>query len=233
MWCMRKTKNLVFPLLFIFVSFFFVACKKESTIEPRVRILVNGNYMNDAEIKVVVESETGMSVTGAFVYMQDSTNEILVLEYDTTKKQYYGTFPVSKNDSFFVYVDSILFSKPKKYKIKIACLSEKPVITSFTDETGSSVLLGESLKRSVSFRLSWNNVCDDAVYRISFKKAVETVYSISTENNTLLVPAFVFEPGDYYVCIKCQKTLGDLFYKTSDYYSSFCVSSNNLSFSVE
>ena len=74
-----------------------------------------------------------MSITGAWVYIQDLESNVTVLEYDSTKNSYLGTLDTSRNNSFFVYVDSVLFRNPKKYEITHEVLHEKPIITSFSD----------------------------------------------------------------------------------------------------
>lgn len=223
--------------IFCFIFLIFTSCNtatQENKSDIRVRITIESEKSEVATVKVYVESQTGNSITGALVIIRNNQNSTAIIPYDSSNSCYYVQYPIPLDSELIITVDSLASDSTKEFVIPHTLLTTGANITSFRDSIGNSVLSGQYLKKDNDIQISWDSVCEDAVYFVTIKTALETKLQLSTKNTSILIPAnSISSAGTYYVQIQTQKIFGDPLFKTASYYSVSVYSNSNLGFSIE
>lgn len=221
-------------LYILLIVFLISSCSFFKTDDINLKIRASFSSEGNGAVTVFVwpENKEGNIVTGAVVTVTDSSNQVWHCEFNNSK-QVYSTEIESSSESFKIRVVSNLLDEPfeKIYPHKI--FSEKPVLKSFTDESGNNVLSGKSLSPGEKILIAWNDLGTDIVYQVQVRSAASVKWSSSCSLPSIEVPADVLTEGTYYLQIIAQWISGDAVYEKEDYYSLSAVTSSSLSFFVE
>jgi hypothetical protein len=113
----------------------------------------------------------------------------------------------------------MIFPEKLRLTAPYSRLSDAPNITVFQDAAGNSVLHGQSIESSQPVQIGWDGSGEGVVYQATIKTALKTVYSVSTNANTLTIPAGTIPSGSYLLELAAQKIHGDAFFRSASYYS--------------
>jgi len=219
----------------------FVSCndpvQDTPKIEPRVRAALRSNGADTIQAKVFVEGPDGNSVSGAVVVVRDSRNAVTQLDYNSSSHSYNGILeepPVAANSEtlYAVEIATILSGDIITLSVPYTKLENPPNVTVFQDSDGNSVLHGQSLSSSLPVQIGWADSGEGAVYQVAIKTALRTMYAVSTEARTVTVPANTVQPGSYLLEISAQKTHGDVFFRSAQFYSASFASAPLVSCNV-
>jgi hypothetical protein len=199
-----------------------------------VRTVIESEESSTADIRVYVEGSDGNALTGSVVLLRDSQNRVKNLEFDPYKYCYTGSAAIPGDGLFFVKVRSLAMEYAREFTVPHVILSEKPVVSTFQDADGSSVLSGQGLSSVKEIMVAWNSAGSGSiVYQVSVKTALHTLYSVSTSANNISIPASTLPAGNNYMfVIVAQKIFGDPFFEISDYYSVSVIRGAMVSFNV-
>jgi hypothetical protein len=209
-------------LLIPAICFLFFSCDNSSqeNVQPRVRAVLKSTGSGGVKATVFVEGPDGNSLSGAMVNIKDKRNALLQLGYDSVTCSYTGILEeLSGESSYNVEVATILSSKNIHLTVPYSKLSDAPNITIFQDAAGNSVLHGQSIESNQPVQIGWAGSGEGVVYQVTIRTALKTVYSTSTNANTVTVPAGAIPPGAYLLELSAQKIHGDAFFISSSYYS--------------
>ena len=201
---------------------------------PRVRAALKATGTGGVRATVFVEGPDGNSLSGAVVTVKDSRNALLQLNYDSVACSYNGvTEELPGESSYHVEVGTILYPEKISLTVPYSRLSVAPNITVFQDAAGNSVLHGQTLKSSQPVQIAWAGNGEAAVYQATIRTALRTVYSVSTNANTVTVPAGAVPPGAYILELSAQKIQGDAFFNSSSYYSLSFINASPVNCNVD
>lgn len=229
---MKKNLTILFFSLLTFIFFSCSFFEENENINTRISIQSsnNGTY----EICVFVEGLDGQIITGASVMIINKNNQITHIPFNTNKWCYFTEISITNDENLKLYVDSVLLENPMEIEIPCSPLKNKPIITSIQDSSGTSVFLGNNPSNLKDIQIGWDSCGDDVVYYLTIKNALSTVYSSSTEQNQLVIPAGSLEFGEnYYATVQAQKINGDPMFKTYSYYFVSVIESSQVGFLVE
>lgn len=74
---------------------------------------------------------------------------------------------------------------------------------------------------------------DNVTYQVIVRNAVNTKWTASVGNTSVIIPENVLEEGNYYMTINAQSIYGDVLFQNSSYCSVSNISSSSVSFYVE
>lgn len=219
------------------VAILFASCEQDGDSlvgNARVRTLIESTGTGGAEISVTVEGPDGNAVSGAVVLVGDSAKSVSVLPFDYESCSYTGKHDILADGMFTIRVKSALLEADYERSIRHVQLGTKPTVVEFRDQSGNSVMEGDSLMGSEPLQIAWNSLGEDVVYIITLRTATTVYYKTSTEACSCQIPAGTLKVGsDYYVDIQAQIILGDPLYSEEDYYSASCSGSVNVNFTVQ
>jgi hypothetical protein len=202
------------------LCFLFFSCDNSSQEQPRVRAVLRSTGTGGVRATVFVEGPDGNSLSGAVVTVKDPRNALLMLNYDSVACSYNGiTEELPGETSYHIEVGTILYSQKISLTVPYSRISEAPNITVFQDAAGNSVLHGQTLESSQPVQIGWAGSGEAAVYQATIRTSLRTVYSVSTNANTVTVPAGAIPSGAYILELSAQKIQGDAFFNSSSYYS--------------
>lgn len=208
------------------------SCKNNSSAGISVRTSAKSKSNSEIEFCVYPENEYGMIANGAAVCVVDESNITTPLTFSNEAQCFTG-YLSSTGSTFTVKVKSNLSDEIITQKVPHTVLTEKPVISTFTDSDGNNLLSADSANASKEIQLSWKSYGDDVVYRILITTNASTVYSKSTKELSLVIPAGTLSPNTtYYAKITAQKIFGDATFMESDYYSVSEYSGSSVMFST-
>lgn len=226
-----KNKVSIFLLFFVFLIFSCKSQTEEKVINEKISVKTGTD--NVSEIKVILEGKDGNCVDGAFVAIKSSENDYSVIDYDGTQHCYYSNIEIVTENEILFVIDSVLLPERNEVSVPYTKLSEKPVITVFSDEEGNSILKGQHVKSSSELQLSWNYPIEDCVYKVSISSSAEVVYAVSTKSMTVYIPEGTLQPNKiYFAKIQVQKSSGDITFEKEGYYSVCVKDSENIQFST-
>jgi hypothetical protein len=209
--------------LILAMCFTFFSCKDPPVEEPeppRIRAVLKSTGTGGVRASVFVEGPDGNSLSGAVVTVLDTRNALLQLNYDSVACSYNGIMEELPGESTYkVEVTTIRYPEKLNLTVPYSRLSVAPNITVFQDATGNSVLHGHSLESSQPVQIGWEGSGGGVVYQATIKTALKTVYSVSTNANTVSIPAGAIPFGSYLLELSAQKIHGDAFFRSSSYYS--------------
>lgn len=221
----------------ILICFLLFSCSNNSyqNEDIRIRISLESVDSEKVEIRVFAENQDGNAITGAFVSLKSSQNQFKRIYFDTDEWCYKTELTVLNNESFTIYVDSVLLTEAKEICVPYSRLETPPTITNITDELGNSIFTGNTLSAEKNIQISWELQEEDVVYCVRIKDSFSSiVYEASTEEKSIIIPANTLKNGKYYyVCVQAQKILGDIQYKDEMYYSVFTNESSQVEFRVD
>lgn len=207
----------IFILAALCVVFF--SCNTQEP-EPRIRAVLKSTGTGGVRASVFVEGPDGNSLSGATVTVKDKRNALLQLNYDSVACSYNGILEeLSGESSYYVEVATILSPERLSLSVPYSRISDAPNITVFQDAAGNSVLHGQSLVSTQPVQIGWEGSGEGVVYQAAIKTALKTVYSVSTNANTVTIPAGAIPSGSYLLELSAQKIHGDAFFRSSPYYS--------------
>jgi hypothetical protein len=220
--------------LILAVCFIFFSCDNSEPTMPRVRAVLKSTGAGGVRATVFVEGPDGNSLSGAMVTVKDTRNALLQLNYDSVACSYNGiTEELPGESSYDVEVATIISPRKINLTVPYSRISVAPNITVFQDAEGQSVLHGQNIKSNQPVQIGWAGSGEAAVYQVTIKTALRTVYSVSTNANTVMVPAGVVPPGSYVLELSAQKIQGDAFFNSSSYYSLSFINASPVSCNVE
>lgn len=221
-------------LMIILLCIILVACKDSvNNWDGNIRIELLSSESRNVSISIIIESESGNSIDGALVYVNNGDNSNVIIKFDNNKKCYYGLLENPKNENFFVSIKSTLFGK-RTFVIPHYELLKPPVLEVFCDSDGNSYFLGNALNIQKDIRISWNSDIDDCIFKVIIRNATDTIFESSTNNTTIEIPANTLNNDSqiYYLKIQQQKIYGDLLFEKQQYYSVSIISTDNYIFSL-
>jgi hypothetical protein len=229
-----KNALLIPALCFIFFSCNNPQDASQEPAMPRVRAVLKSTGTGGVRATVFVEGPDGNSLSGAVVTVKDTRNALLQLNYDSVACSYNGiTEELPGKSSYYIEVGTILATQKIGLTVPYTRLSDPPNITVFQDAAGNSVLHGGTLKPAQPVQIGWAGSGEGVVYQVVIKTALKTVYSVSTNANTVTIPAGTIPTGTYNLELSAQKILGDAFFNSSPYYSLSIISASPVSCNVE
>lgn len=226
-------------ILFFILSLLFTTSCNDSNSGTSdngisVRAILESEESSTVDIKVYVEGADGNALTGAVVLVSDSQNKVTNLEFDSDKYCYTGSAPVLSDGMFIFKVNSLAVADMEEFTVPHTILSIKPVVSTFQDADGNSVLSGQALSSSKEIQVAWNSVGSDIVYQVTVKTALRTLYSVSTNACNISIPASSITAGTNYMFeIIAQKIYGDPYFQNANYYSVSIIRSAMVSFDVQ
>lgn len=201
----------------------------------RIRVSLESLDSDRVEIRVFAENQDGNAITGAFVSLKSSQNQFKRIYFDTNEWCYKTELTVLNNETFTIYVDSVLLTEIMEINVPYSRIETLPTITNITDELGNSIFTGNTLSAEKNIQISWALQEEDVAYCVRIKDSFSSiVYEASTEEKSIIIPANTLKNGKYYyVCVQAQKILGDVQYKDEMYYSVFTNESSQVEFRVD
>ncbi len=221
------------------VMLFTAGCENSSmTSDPNrdieVRAVLESEVSNTGDLYVYVEGADGNELTGAVVLVSDSQNRVKKLSFNPDEYCYNSPIPLASDGTYTIRVDSQAADEAVILEVPHTILNVKPVLTSFQDADGNSVLSGQDLASNSEFQTAWNSTGSGVVYQVSIKTALRTIYSVSTEACNIIIPASTIPAGtNYYFDIVAQKIYGDPFFITDNFYSVSVIRSASVAFNVK
>ena len=210
-----------------------LSCAQGVSNKTNVRTTIVSNAAGQAAVSVTVEGNDGNSLTGSLVQINDSSNSVTNLAYDSDACAYKGNVGVLSDGLFCVTVRSVLLDSEYVRYITHTPLTEKPQIVEFRDASGNSVLSGAALRGDEAIQVSWTGDSSGTQYLLAFRTATATYYSLTTNANMMQIPAKTLTSGrNYYLEIKAQRIGGDPLFKTADYCSIANSGTSNVSFTI-
>jgi hypothetical protein len=213
------------------------SCKHYTLLDTgqkvQVRTTVTASGSGSVQCTVCVEGPNGESVSGALVVLWDETNKAAMLSYDSSTCTYSTAVEEQEGETMYtIEVATILLDAPVVQKIPYAGLSKKPDITVFQDAAGNSVLNGQTLSKNTPLQIAWTSCGNGIVYQLAVKTALKMIYAISSNAETVTIPADIIPAGVYTLEILAQKISGDPNFKKADYCSTSSSKSLGITFNV-
>ncbi len=229
---MNIKKTIFKSFLILLMTPFIFACS-DNFDGLSVRVKVKSEFGKDVDFKVFLENSSGQNVNGAQVYASSSSGIVEILEFENENQFYFGSINGCEDDFYTIKVKSNLLKSPYVLKVPHTRLTTKPVLTTFADSLGNNVLKGNSLKKENEIQLAWTDIGENITYQVLVKNTLITKWSASVKNCNVIIPSNTLEDGAYYLVINAQKSYGDIFYDTEDFYSVSNISSATVSFCLE
>ncbi|MDR0495658.1 MAG: hypothetical protein LBG95_08550 [Treponema sp.] len=209
-----------FVLLALCCAFFSCKNPSQEPVRPGIRAVLKSTGTGGVKASVFVEGPDGNSLSGAVVTVLDTRNALLQLSYDSVACSYNGiTEELPGESSYIIEVTTMIFPEKLRLTAPYSRLSDAPNITVFQDAAGNSVLHGQSIESSQPVQIGWEGSGEGIVYQAVIKTALKTVYSVSTNANTVTVPEDTIPAGSYLLELSAQKIHGDAFFSSASYYS--------------
>lgn len=215
----------------------FTSCNNPyKTQLPQIRISLFSPINDKIEAKVFIEGRDGNIVNGAIVSVKDTSNTITILDYDFQKGCYYKLINKSSSEEYIFTVNSRLFSSPKVYTIPHTCLEDTIDVKNIemVNKTGESYQNYDSFDTSYPIRITWASAVEGCTYKVTIRTPISVLYEISTNNKTIELPANTIPANTNYVYLQIQqqKSYGDIYFQTDNYYSVSVYSTGNITFNV-
>lgn len=220
------------------LPFLVLSCTYNTSTLPsaslRIRTIMESSGNTDVGVQVFLENSDGNAVSGALVQVRTATNTITRLPFDPQKNCYTAPVPSSQEDQIHISVSSALLEGEQTFNIPHVQIQTTPTVSVLQDALGNSMLNGQNLNSAEEIQVGWDSVLDGAIYIVTAKTALDTLYSVSTESTQIIIPANTLEAGqNCFVQIEAQKIFGDPLFKTVDYYSVSVQSGANMGFTLE
>jgi len=221
-------------VLIIFILL-ITSCKTSIDNSGNVKIRINAKseYSKDIDFQVFIENEYGNSVNGALVLAQSESGITELFSFDNSSQSYTGSINGIEDDYYNIIVKSNSLLNFYSKKIPHTRLNKKTAVTFFSDSDGNSVLSGNLLKKNLPIQIAWNSLGQNVNYQVLVKNALNTKWTASINNCNIIIPANTLDAGNYYLYINAQKSYGDLFFETENYYSVSNISSSAITFTVQ
>ena len=220
--------------LLLAVCFVLFSCGADETENIRVRASLKATGTGSIRASVFVEGPGGNSLSGALVTVQDSRSRILQLNYDSVACSYNGlTEELPGSTNYTVEVATVLSPKNITLTVPYSKIEQAPDVIIFQDSSGNSALQGQAMNGSQPIQIGWSLSTDAAVYEVVIRTALRTVYAVSTNANTITVPANTIPEGSYLLEISAQRIHGDIYFRTSPFCSVSFINSSLVSCDVE
>jgi hypothetical protein len=234
---LKKNKNICWFCIICLIPV-FAGCnnttQNNNNIPPRIRAALKSNSPGTVKATVFVEGPDGNSLSGAVVVVKDSRNSLLQLIYESSSGSYTGMLEELPGETVYtVEAASILSSNIISLGVPYSCLTAAPNVTVFQDSEGNSVLSGQSLSSGLPVQIGWSDCGEGAVYQITIRTALKTVYAVSSNACTITVPARTIPAGAYLLEVSAQKIHGDLYYRSAPYYSASFINAPLVSCNVK
>jgi hypothetical protein len=220
--------------VFYFAGLLFFSCNNQANnIQPNVRAALRATGTGSIKATVFVEGIDGNSLSGAIVNIRDNCNAILQLNYDSVACSYTGLIEELPGESIYqIEVKSIIAKENIILQIPYSKLSTAPDIIIFQDMLGNSVLSGQSIESAQPIQIGWNGSGDGVIYQVTIRTALKIVYATSTNDHSIILTAGSIPTGNYYLEVSSQKVHGDVYFKTSPYYSLSFINASQVSCDV-
>lgn len=206
---------------------------EKTDIFPRTIITSSGTE-EAVDIQVFVEGSDGNELTGALVLVTTNTSSVKRIDFDVESFSYKTQISYPSDGKFTFSISSSLVEEKKEFTLYHKKLSMIPCISKFCDSEANSVLEGNTLLADKEIQLGWNSLGDGVIYVVTIKTALQTVYSVSTKAQQIIIPANTLTADTaYFAQIQAQQIDGDPTFTEVNYYSASVYDNSNLGFSVE
>jgi hypothetical protein len=210
--------------VYIFAIILFFGCDNpEQDIQIQqlnVRASFRSNGNGTIRTTVIVEGPDGNALSGAVVFVKDDRNSSLQLNYETSTCSYTGLLTENSGETIYtVEVASILSDDIISITVPYTKMENIPNVIVFQDAAGNSVLNGQTLRSNQPIQIGWADCGEGVVYQIRLGTIANSHYIISTNACTVTIPAGTIPAGSHILEITAQKISGDVFFRTSPYYS--------------
>jgi len=197
------------------------------------RISVDATSGGLLHFTVQVEGVNGNAATGIFVMVKDTVNRTQILRLNTDNYCYTGSMQDIGNINLYTVILSSNYLKNDiSVDVPYLRFQNKPAITMFRDEFGSSVLSGMSLNENKDVQVAWSSCGENTVYQINIRTSLQNIYTTTTDDLTVTIPGGALKQGSYLINIKAQKISGDPLFKDYNYYSVTTENSMDIAFNV-
>lgn len=229
---MKRIYIVLLFFLMIFSSCSLAYEQKEKGLTARVS--VETDKTKKSEIKVYVETLDGQISTGASVVIVDESNQVTHVPFNTQEWCHSTEIVLPDSDFFRICISSVLLENIKEIVIPYSVLEQIPTVIGIQDSDGVSAFLGGNPNNSKDIQVEWISCGDDVVYYVTVKDSLGTVYSVSTEQTHIIIPASTLKSEqNYYVTVQAQKINGDPLFQNVCYYSLATCQSSQVGFLVE
>ena len=230
---------LIFFIVCINLFQYLISCSNSSNIQTDecVRIYFSSPYNDKVEAKVYIEGADGNIVNGALVTVRDSLNTVNILDYNFQQGCYYKLIEKPSKEGYILTVKSHILDSVREYTVPHIFLNDSIDYKSIemVNKIGQSFQKYDSFNTEYPIRVTWYSSVDNCIYKVTIKTPLKTLYESTTNNKTIEIPANTIPAGTSYVYLQIQeqKSFGDMFYETANYYSVSVYSTGNISFNVQ
>ena len=177
----------VFILSILIVS--LTSCSEDNFRSSNIRTLILSKDGSTPSIKVYLENTDGSIINGAVIIAENTSSIMTTLDFSNENQYYSGALSSNEDETYTLTIKSNAFNEINKIQVPHTVLTEKPVISTFTDSQGNNALAGESLSKSYPIQISWNMTGSDVCYQISVKTSFSTLWTASTFAPTVSIPS--------------------------------------------
>lgn len=213
---------------------FYMAEAADRNSKLSVRAIIQSDKNEESIIKVFVENSDGNAVTAASVICIDKNNRAYFLEFDAAKYYYWIQAVLPDNGDIRIRVHTNAATDTLTLTVPHYKLSKAPPITVFQDESGKSVLKGETISSQKTIQIAWEPLGEECVYTVEIKTALSSVYSCSSTAAQMIIPAHTLTAHKQYrIIITAQRIAGDPLLEKASYYSVSSRRTEGLQFETE
>lgn len=201
--------------------------------DARVRLYseVSGDTLS---LSLTLEGLDGQSLSGANVSLIDPAGAWQSIPFNMTKNAYTLSLP-ALSGTYSAEVDSVAVGR-KTVSFPVTLLSPKPQLLLIRDGAGRDAKSFAALQVSTPINLQWMESKGAKRYLVEARQAGVTVYSETTTDSSLTLPANLFTASDsggsVTVEVMAEHQLGDRQFRTSEHFSASSLAGGSYTFQV-
>lgn len=174
--------------------------------------------LDQMRLRVRLEDDSGNVPTGARVYLKDPENAVNWAYFDSDTNLYSAAVSDPLSGLYSVEVESVRGSSV--IRIPVTILAENPEILTIQDSAGVVSGQGSRMSAENAIFVAWNPVDGATVYICAVKSGSGTVFSQSTTDISVEIPAHTLDSGrTYSVSVEAQYIVGDPYLRSEKYYA--------------
>lgn len=218
-----------------FLSLGSLSCSQEVEQVDRVdvRISVESQLGKTGIVRVFVEGPQGQIASGAVVTATTFRNQVVRVPFDTEEWCHRGSIVLPLDSKLRISVRTLLAAGNLDFSIPHRQPARAPAIIMLQDSQGVSAFAGGTPDSTKDIQVAWEQAGTDVVYLISIKTALATVYSSTTEETSLIIPAGILTAGEsYFASVQAQIIEGDPYFQNASYCSVSMAQGAQIGFSL-
>jgi hypothetical protein len=133
---------------------------------------------------------------------------------------------------YTIYIESALLNNKIVVNVPYLQFQNKPAVTVLRDESGTSALSGTNINGKQGIQIAWSSSGINTVYQITIRRQLQIIYTVTTEDMTVTVPANTLASDAYLLRITAQRICGDPLFNEFNYYSVSTETSMDVAFNV-